>query len=373
MNAAEAVLPEIARQFAVPGDFVAATPFAGGHINESYMLEIAGRAGLTRYFLQRLNGHVFPDADAVMENIERVTRHIGLKMRERGGADADRRALRLILTHDGATYMRDAAGDAWRLFDFVARTRVRLTAQTPEQAEQAARAFGEFQALLVDLPGPRLNEVIPGFHDTPRRLEQLEAACAAATEDGRLRARVGEAEPELAFIRARGGLAGELQQALAAGELALRIVHNDAKISNVLLDEQTGAALCVADLDTVMPGPAVIDFGDMVRSMVAAADEDEPDAARVVIREAFFEALARGYCEATRDFLTRGERALLVTAGLVVSLEQAARFLADFLRGDVYYKTTRPGQNLERARVQLQIVRGLETARSRLERSVQDV
>lgn len=357
----------IARQFACPGEFVGLTPHSGGHINDSYRAEFRTPSGSYWGFLQRINPAVFPDAEAITENLLRVTGHIAAKLQRAGSADWRRRVLTPIVSHDGRYFVRDQDNAAWRMFEFITDTRVHLQVRTPQQAEQAGEAFGRFQRQIADLPPPPLKEVLPGFHDTPARLAALDFAVTDAARDPRLAVRLAEVAAELRFIAARRAGGATLMNELRTGRLPLRSVHNDAKLSNVLLDAQTGEALCVTDLDLVMPGTVLFDFGDMQRSMLCAAPEDEPDLARVTIDPELFDALARGYLAATREFLMPRERELLVVSGIVITLEQGVRFLTDYLRGDSYYHTTRPNQNLDRARVQLRLVEQLETWRSEFE------
>jgi Ser/Thr protein kinase RdoA (MazF antagonist) len=334
------LLEDVVAQFATNAALVAVEPFSGpaGHINTSYV--VTARRGAddrpVRFFLQRLNGHVFPDLRGLMENVSRVTRHVG-------------GPLRLIPTREGTAFHQDDHGEVWRLYDFVEGA-VARTVPTAADAERAARAFGAFQRALVDLPGPRLHETIPYFHDTPRRLESLE--CAVQRDAAR---RTAGARDEVAQIRARQGLAGVFVQA-AAGVVPERVVHNDAKLANVLFDAASGEPLCVVDLDTVMPGLALYDFGDLVRSMVTRAAEDERDLGRVLLEPELFERIARGYLSATSELLTAAERELLVPAAQVIVFEQAIRFLIDHLEGDRYYRVARPGHNLDRCRTQLALL-----------------
>lgn len=226
----------------------------------------------------------------------------------------------------------------------------------PEQAHEAARAFGEFQRRLVDLPAPPLHETIPGFHATPARLAALEQA-ASADRVGR----VAGARAELASVLSaqRRQLAHGLERARGSGTLRERVVHNDAKIANVLFDVTTGEALCVVDLDTVMPGLALYDYGDLVRSAAGTAAEDAPPE-EVEVRPDLIEALAAGFIDGARDTLSREERALMPLAAMVITLEQAVRFLTDHLDGDRYYRISRPGQNVDRFRAQLALLDALE-------------
>lgn len=358
----------IAARFAIQGEIGSIAPHSGGHINDSYRVAFLNADIAKRCFLQRINRAAFPDAGAVMENLLRITQHIAAKLQRANVTDWRRRVLTPIPTRDGGFAITDAAGDTWRMFEFIENTHVHLSARTPEQSEQAGLAFGEFQYVLSDLPPPPLRETIPGFHDTPARYAALDAAIDYARGHAQLSQRLNEARPELAFAAAHRKLGGRLIELLHSGVVPQRVAHNDAKLSNVLLDEQTGDALCVTDLDLVMPGTVLFDFGDMLRSMISPAAEDEAELARVAITTPLFTGLTRGYLAATRDFLTPAERDHLVTSGLVITLEQGVRFLTDFLRGDAYYKTSRPGQNLDRARVQFRLVHQISNHRDELER-----
>jgi Ser/Thr protein kinase RdoA (MazF antagonist) len=337
----------IARRFALDGDVTAVEPLSGGHINESYRVQ----AG-TVFLLQRVNPEVFPDSVAVMENIAWVTSHLASRLR--GAAAAGRTVLTLVPTSDGAGWVQDAAGAVWRMYRFVTGAHMIERVTTAAEARQGALAFGEFAALLADYGGPRLHETIRGFHDTAARLHALERAAAADTA-GR-HARCG---PELAACLAARDLAGVLPPLMAGGEVPLRIAHNDAKIANVLFDDADGRARCVVDLDTVMPGSLLHDFGDIVRSMTSPTAEDAAPPDEVFVREELFEAVVEGYLEGAGGILTPRERELLVFAGRLITLEQAARFLTDYLDGDRYYRDTRGDQNLRRTRTQLALYRSL--------------
>ena len=296
----------VAARFAVAGQLGSAERLGTGHINDSYVLTYRQGAAAARFVLQRINTAIFCEPALVMDNVRRVTAHIAQRMEAEGVADVGRRVLTLAPTHAGEPCGRDDVGDWWRMYRFVERTRVRQTAETPEHAYQAGRAFGEFQRLLVDLPGPRLHETISDFHNTSLRLDALERVARADPCH-----RVGAVRAEIEFIRARRSLAGALLELQQAGTIPERVVHNDAKIENVLLDDETGVGLCVVDLDTVMPGLAPHDFGDMVRSMVSPAAEDEADLTRVAVRMPVFEALARGYLEATERHAHGGGSAII--------------------------------------------------------------
>ncbi len=342
-------LTEVVRDFAIEGELTEAQPYGSGHINDSYRIECRGAQGADRYLLQRINTSIFKDVGALMGNVERVTHHLARKVE--GDNDALRRVLRLMPTRDGRKWLIDDGGAAWRMYRFIESARTYDAVQSPEQAFEAASAFGRFQEMLVDLPAPRLNDTIPDFHHTPKRHQALERAIIADAV-GRV-ARVGE---EIAFVRQRTALTRVLHEA----GLPERITHNDTKFNNVMLDDATGKAMCVVDLDTVMPGLALHDFGDMVRTTTSPTQEDEIDLSRVGMQMPMFEALLRGYLSTAGAFLMRAEKALLVTAGKVIALEQGIRFLTDYVGGDTYYKVHREGQNLDRCRTQLKLVASIE-------------
>ena len=320
------------------------------------------------YFLQRLNTAIFTRPKLVMKNIARVTNHLRAKLESAGEADVDRRVLRLVPARDGDLWIEDADGNVWRAYDFITGTRMQATVCRPAEAETAGAAFGEFQALLADLPGPPLHESLPGFHDTPRRYDLFDDSLAADAFN-----RAAGAATEIEAVLARRESASRLMDLLAAGELPQRVVHNDAKLSNVLLDSATGEALAVVDLDLVMQGTGLFDYGDMLRSLTTDADEDEPDASRVVLRLDLFEALTRGYLRHARAFLSETEIANLLWSGRIITLEQAVRFLGDYLAGDRYYKTDRPSQNLERARTQLKLLADMEARELEMQRIIDEI
>ncbi len=343
-------LAAIAGRFSGEGQLAAVEPFGGGHINDSFLVTCQQKGGRIRFLLQRINDAVFPAPCHVMENIQRVTDLIAQRLTSPQFADADSRVPTLVRTHEGSSYHCDAAGSFWRCYEFIEGARASQAVEAPDQAARAGRAFGTFQSLLTDFPGPRLHETIPDFHNTLLRFDALERLTHADPHG-----RVAEARAEIDYAFTHHALAGTLLDLHRAGEIPERVVHNDAKIGNVLFDDTTGAALCVVDLDTVMPGLAVYDFGDMVRSMTCPAAEDETDLSRVEVQMPLFEALARGYLEAAAPFLAPMERANLVTAGKLITLEQGVRFLTDFLNSDKYYRTQRPNQNLDRCRTQFKL------------------
>ena len=347
------VINRIAARFPIDGTLVDARRCGNGHINDT-MLATFDRDGKHRRFIfQRINHTVFKNVPELMENICRVTSHLAGKL---NGNDP-RGALTLVRTRDGEPYCETPEGDFWRVYLFVEDARTYEVVEHPRQAFEAARAFGRFQQSLSDLPGGRLHETIPFFHDTPKRFAALQKAAGEDVADRRK-----EALPELEFAFQREGETGRLLDLLRAGDIPERITHNDTKINNVMFDNLTDEAICVTDLDTVMPGLSLCDFGDMVRFAANTAAEDETDLSKVGVSLPAFEAIVRGYLAGTGDILTGAEWEHLVFAGKLIAYEIGIRFLADYLQGDVYFKIARQQHNLDRARSQLRLVASIEEA-----------
>ena len=340
--------------FDLPGEFIGGEPYGGGHINDTYRLIQQEGAARHNYILQRINHNVFKRPDHVMENIERVTRYA----RERilaAGRDPRRRVLTLVPARDGRSFFRDEAGNTWRVYLYIDGASLYMAAPNLGVLYSAAKAFGEFQVLLAGLPGERLHETIPDFHHTRKRFAAFQEALARDAAG-----RAAEVRKEIDFILEREADASVVIDLLEQGRLPERVTHNDTKINNVLIEENSGEGLCVIDLDTVMPGSTLYDFGDMVRAGAASAAEDEADTRKAGIDMDRFIQLARGYADAVRDLLAPAEWELLAFSAKLITYEQAIRFLGDYLNGDVYYKTHRPGQNLDRARTQIKMVAEME-------------
>jgi Ser/Thr protein kinase RdoA (MazF antagonist) len=348
-------LVSIVERFQLGGEFVAASPYGSGHINDTFAVTMRLPAGETRYVLQRINHQVFKRPDELMENVERVCAHARAKLAISGVLDAHRRALRLIPTTDGKSWFIDAAGNRWRCYDFVEKATGYDVVRNANQAFQAARAFGAFQSLLADLPGGRLHETIPDFHHTPARFARFQAALAKDAHG-----RADAAKSEIAFALARESEVSRVVDALRSGQLPERVTHNDTKLNNVLLDDVTQEGICVIDLDTVMPGSVLYDFGDLVRTSTSPAAEDETNLSLVTMQFPMFEALVKGYLSSAQGFLTPREKQLLPFAGKLITFEIGLRFLTDWLEGDAYFKIKRPLHNLDRLRTQFKLVASIE-------------
>ena len=340
---------QVAAQFQIHGEFLRAEPYGSGHINDTYCAVFDQGGTVVRYIFQRINHNIFKNPVALMENIERVTAHLGQQCA--GQPDASRRVLTLIPARDGRAYHRDAGGNVWRAYIFIEKARTFDAVESPAQAYQAAQAFGRFQKLLADLPAPRLHDTIPDFHHTPKRFAALEKAILADTAK-----RAMSVQAEIQFALKRKAICSALLDA----KLPERVTHNDTKFNNVMLDDATGEGICVIDLDTVMPGLALYDFGDMVRTTTSPAKEDERDLSKVTMQFPMFEALTRGYLNSAAEFLTPAEKKFLPFSGKLITFEIGLRFLTDFLMGDVYFKVHREAHNLDRCRTQFKLVESIE-------------
>ncbi len=352
----------VAEQFQFRGEILGLAPHGNGHINDTYLVTCGGIGLPTRYILQHINRNVFRDPAAVMQNIERVTAHLAAQTA--GEPDGARRALQLIPARDGRNWHVDARGETWRAYSFIEHARTYDTATSAAQAFQAALAFGRFQQQLANLPPPRLHDTIPDFHHAPKRFAALEQSIAADAAG-----RAARVRPEIEFALLRQSIANVL---LDAG-LPERITHNDTKFNNVLLDSTTHEAICVIDLDTVMPGLALYDFGDMVRTTTSPADEDERNLAKVTMQFPLFEALVRGYLQAAGGFLTAAEKRYIAFSGKLITFEIGIRFLTDYLAGDTYFKVHRDEHNLDRCRTQFKLVESIERQEERMNRLVESL
>jgi len=355
----------IAPCFEIPGPLVQAIPYGSGHINDTFAATFRGRSGDRRYIFQRINEKIFKHSDALMENIARVTAAAAARLAADGTPDAGRRTLRLVPTRDGRPAVRDQEDRLWRCYDFIEGAKTYDVIESPRQAYEAARAFGGFQQLVAGLPGPRLHETIPNFHHTRARFDRLAQVVAADPQE-----RLASVRKEWDFIRQREDCVETLLGLAATGQIPERVTHNDTKLNNVMIDDATQEGICVIDLDTVMPGLALYDFGDLVRTATSPAAEDEPDLSKVRMQMPMFTALAEGYLSSARRFLVPAEIEHLAFSGKLITLETGIRFLTDYLEGDVYFKTKRAGQNLDRCRTQLALVRSIEQQQSAMDQVV---
>ena len=345
---------EIAAAFPCPGTYLGEAPYGSGHINDTYRVVYEQDGQEVHYIHQRINKNIFKNVPGLMENIGRVTRHQRKKFEEAGADEIDRRVLTLVPTVDGKDYFVDAHGDFWRTYVFVEDAVGIDVIENTDQAYESAKAFGEFQCQLADMPG-RLNDTIPNFHHTRSRYNTLMQAIAEDTHG-----RAANVQAEIAFAKAREEIVDVVIDLMASGEIPERVTHNDTKLNNVLIDTTTGKGMCVIDLDTVMPGSVLYDFGDMIRTTTNQAAEDEPDLSKIEMNIDYFEALVNGYLETASGFLTPKERELLPFSGQLITFEIGLRFLTDYLQGDVYFKTHRDGQNIDRCRKQFKMVESME-------------
>jgi hypothetical protein len=326
-----------------------------GHINPTYIVRYHVDASHGALFVQQLNAHVFREPESVIHNIQRVTGHLRKKLAKARQQDLDRRALQLIRTAEGQPFKIDPSGRLWRAYRYIEDAYSINTVETAHQARAAAYAFGEFTRLLADLPAPPLIETIENFHDTRWRFEEFMKAVAQNPLK-----RVAGAIREIDFARSRETTTQALVEWQDGDLLPLRSVHNDTKINNILFDANTHEALCVVDLDTVMPGQVAHDFGDLVRSGIGDHAEDETDLTQIHLRMPIFTALAQGYLAGTRGLLSDAENESLLIGARVITLELGLRFLTDYLLGDLYFTVRGAYQNLQRARVQFRLLELME-------------
>ncbi|MDR1263954.1 MAG: aminoglycoside phosphotransferase family protein [Oscillospiraceae bacterium] len=330
----------------------AARELRAGNINTTYLVALSSGEKLT---LQRINHHVFKEPEKIMANIQGVTAHLRSKLPP-NTTDAARRVLTFMKKCDGSMIEWDGDGQPWRCYSYVEGATAYNAAVKPEHLCETGRAFGAFQRGLADFPIETLYETIEGFHDTPRRYKAFTDALAA----DRVGRRAGAAR-EIEAVLSREPLASRVVDQLASGALPMRVTHNDTKINNVLIDDSTDEAICVIDLDTVMPGSSLYDFGDMIRFGASTAAEDEPDVAKIALDMGKYEQFTQGFIAETRGFLDRNELLALPTGVLVITYELAMRFLTDYIDGDRYFRVWCPEHNLVRARAQLRLLEDMET------------
>jgi hypothetical protein len=360
-------LRSVTAQFQIYGDFREAAPYGSGHINDTYAV-VADQAGSPmRYIFQRINHNVFKDPAGLMGNVERVTSHIRRKLEAADADQVSRRVLTLVPAKDGQCWYADAEGNHWRCYLFIEQARSYDQIESPRQAYAAARAFGQFQKQLADLPAPRLRDTIPNFHHTRSRFDALRQAIEQDVCN-----RAAGVKAEIEFAQRHERLVDVLLDLRARGRLPERVTHNDCKLNNVMLDEASGEGICVIDLDTVMPGLTPYDFGDMCRTAACPTVEDERDLSKVEMRMDMFEALVGGYLASAGEFLNPVEKDHLVFCAGLITFEIGIRFLADHLAGDRYFKVHRPGHSADRARVQFKMVDSFERNEAAMRKVVEN-
>ena len=360
-------IQRIIGQFMLPQGEVEAAPYGNGHINDTLCVVVHADGGDRRYILQRVNSYVFPKPVEVIENIEKVTAYLGAIIEAEGG-DPLRETLTLVETRDGRHYTLAEDGELWRMYLFIEGTRSVDLPDTEALFALSGRAFGKFQQQLGGFDASKLHETIVDFHNTPARYRQLEDAIARNAAG-----RLAQVQEEIAFCRAREREVHVLLDAMKAGEIPLRVTHNDTKLNNVLLDEQTGEGVCVIDLDTVMPGLAAYDFGDSIRTGANTAAEDETDLNRVQFSLPMFKAFAEGFLAEAGAALNAREKELLPMGAKLMTLECGMRFLADHLNGDKYFRIHRENHNLDRARTQFTLVRRMEEKWDEMARIIREI
>jgi hypothetical protein len=351
----------IIARFSIPGALIKAERFGSGLINETFLCEFSYSGSVRKYILQHINKNVFRNPEHVMQNVEIVTEHIQGRLRREGISDPEGVTPALIRAKDGGSHYVDGSGGYWRMFHFIESGDVFDTVQGPGHAFEVGRGLGQFQALVADLAPERLHDTLPGFHHTPAYLGQLDDAVGTG-----IRERVSECGPEIEFVNKSRHLASVLMDAMESGTIPVRVVHNDPKVNNVLIHRETGKALCMVDLDTVKPGIVHFDFGDCVRSAANPAGEDAEKLDAVRIDVALVEAITNGYLSEAGSFLTQKEIDLLPVSIKVITFELGVRFLADYLRGDTYFKIKHPRHNLHRSRVQFRLLESIEASEGRL-------
>lgn len=365
MEREEREIFRIAGQFETEGATVRAVSFGSGHINDTYLLTCGSDNTYKKYIIQRINHEIFKNPGELMENVVNVTEFLQKKIRESGG-DLKREALHVVRTKGGAFYCKWKDGTYWRVYDFIDGATSYDAVKEPKDFYESAVAFGHFQKLLSDYPAETLHETILNFHNTPDRFRNFQKALQADVMH-----RAQEVQAEIRFVLERESNCCVLCDMLASGELPLRVTHNDTKLNNIMIDNETGKGICVIDLDTVMPGSALYDYGDSIRFGANTGAEDEKDLSKIACDTDLFSLFTRGYIEGCEGALTETEIRMMPMGAKVITLECGMRFLTDYLEGDHYYKIHRPEHNLDRCRTQFRMVQDMEKKWETLRRIVE--
>lgn len=358
----------ILEQFKFKGDLMSCEIFGSGHINTTYLATYNDGQDVRRYVIQKLNTTVFKDIDSLMDNVFAVTSYLRNVIKENGG-NPSRETLHFIKTFNGDKYYRDSKGDCYRAYRFVDRSVSHDSVESPQLFKKSGIAFGRFQKYLSDFPAQTLNETIPNFHNTIWRYKN--EFLPAAEKD--ICGRAAGCQEEIAFVKAREADCSRLVDLIACGKLPLRVTHNDTKLNNVMFDEDTDDAVCVIDLDTVMPGLALYDFGDSIRFGANTCLEDEMDTSKVAIDLAYFKAYAEGFLSEAGHSFNDCEIDNLAFSAKLMTLECGMRFLTDYLNGDTYFKTAYADHNLVRARCQFALVADMERKMDQMEDIIKNI
>ncbi len=346
---------EIASQFNFGADIISIKPFGCGHINDTYLIITDDGAEKDKFLLQRINHRIFTSPFEIVSNIEKVTEHLRRKIREAGG-DPSRETLTFIPTKQGPNIYIGDSGDYFRVYKYIKHTVTYQTVENPVLFYHSGKAFGKFQRMLADFDAALLHETLPRFHDTCKRYEDL-----MISADRDILSRAEECQEQIAFAAARKDIMPMLLDLKNTGAIPERVTHNDTKLNNVMLDKTTGEGICVVDLDTVMPGLSLYDFGDSIRFGANTAAEDEQDLSRVSLDLELFEYYTKGYLEEAGEILNDIEKEYLPFSAILMTLECGMRFLTDYLNGDVYFKTKREGHNLDRCKNQFKLAEDMES------------
>ena len=361
----DTVIQEVISQFNFAGTQEECIPYGNGHINDTYLLTFRTEEGIKRFILQKMNKNIFTKPVELMENVSGVTSWLKKKIQENGG-DVTRETLNLVASKDGKPYYVDSVGDYWRVYLFIENATCFDVVENENDFYQSAVAFGHFQGLLADYPAETLHETIVNFHNTVDRFEKFKAALKADAFG-----RAAEVQEEIKFVLDREKLTHTLCDLQNSGRLPLRVTHNDTKLNNIMIDNATGKAICVIDLDTVMPGLSVNDFGDSIRFGASTAQEDERDLSKVSCDLHLYEVYVKGFIEGCNGALTDLELDMLPMGAVLMTFECGMRFLTDYLEGDHYFKIHREGQNLDRARTQFKLVKDMEEKMSQMKSIVE--
>ncbi len=346
---------EVIDAFDIKGTHIDEFPYGNGHINDTFCVVYELNGKRFRFIRQRINKNIFKNVPALMNNISLVINHQYEKLSQAGIPDIDKRVLTLVPTKNGENYFVDSAGNFWRTYIFLENLISLETVEKTAHAFETAKAFGEFQRRLADLDANKLTETIPNFHHTRSRFNTL----ISAVENDKFN-RAKDVRAEIDFVLNRESIVDILLNLQKSGVLPTRITHNDTKLNNVMLNAETGEGMCVIDLDTVMPGLSLYDFGDMVRTATSTVEEDERDLSKANMDINMFSALVKGFLTSAGDVLVEKEIELLPFSGKLITFEIGVRFLTDYLQGDSYFKIHRKKQNVDRCRKQFKMVESME-------------